>query len=379
MKLSIALAALASVVLIPVAAAAGSLTYTAKSDIVGVTSTATLAGGGNPAFFAQGPNYNGVVSLIMDEGSAGKFICSGTLLPDRMSILTAGHCVSHGAGTANPISTTAYFTDTSNPDSVTYLDPASTAVTVSQYFVNPLYTGEVIDQNDIAVLRLSQAAPSFAVAHQIDFGGDLTGQNFNVAGYGVRSDVGGNVGGDLGPGRLRQGNNTYDFRLDDPAFGGVWLDILLGPGNCDPTLACTADARYTYLSDFDNGNPANDASCVLNNAIFGTITNPWCNLGLGASEVSVAGGDSGGPEFINGRIASITSFGLTFGAPYGDIDGALNETFGEFNGFVPTYIHAQFIHDSMVPEPATWAMMIVGIGAIGYALRRRTVKFGAAA
>jgi len=342
------------------------LTWTAASTIVGQTSTATLAGGGNPIYFAN-PSYNGVVSLIMDEGAAGKFICSGTLLSDRRSILTAGHCVSHGAGTANPISTTAYFSTGANPDSVTYLDPASTAVSVSQYFVNPDYTGEVIDQNDIAVLRLSQAAPAWATSYGIYSGGDLTGTDFNIAGYGARSDVGGAIGADLGPGRLRQGDNRYDFRLGDSDFGGLFTPGFFGEG------AGTA-IDYSYLSDFDNGLPMNDASCQLATTGFGLAPSPkYCNLGRGALEVGDAGGDSGGPEFVNGLIASVTSYGLTFGTDFGDVDGSLNSSWGEFNGFVPTYLHTDFIRSSMLaaPEPITWAQFFVGFGVIGGIARTR--------
>ena len=345
------------------------LNWTAASTIVGQTSTATLAGGGNPVYFAN-PSYNGVVSLIMNEGAAGSFICSGTLLSDRRSILTAGHCVSHGAGTANPISTTAYFTPATNPDSVTYLDPASTAVSVSQYFVNPDYTGEVIDQNDIAVLRLSQAAPAWATSYSLYGGGDLTGQDYNIAGYGARSDVGGAVGADLGPGRLRQGDNRYDFRLGDADFGGFFTPGFFGEG-------AGTQIDYSYLSDFDNGLSQNDASCQLAGA-FGLGGPKYCNLGRGLLEVSDAGGDSGGPQFIGGQIASVTSYGLTFGSDFGDVDNSLNSSWGEFNGFVPVSIHTAFIKSAMGPEPASWALMLGGFGLVGAAMRRRrtAISFG---
>jgi hypothetical protein len=355
----------------PMAAQAGSisgsskgLSWKAQSTIVGQTSTATAAGGGNPIYFAN-PSYSGVVSLIMDEGPAGSFICSGTLLSDRRSILTAGHCVSHGAGSANPISTTAYFSTGSNPDSITYADPASVGITVSKYFVNPDYTGEVIDQNDIAVLRLSEAAPAWAKSYDLYTGGDLTGVDYNIAGYGRRSDVGGAIGADLGPGRLRQGDNRYDFRLGDSDFGGFFTPDFFGE---DPST----EIDYSFLSDFDNGLSTNDASCQLATLGFGIApSSKYCNLGRGALEVGDAGGDSGGPEFVDGKIASVTSYGLSFGPDFGDVDGSLNSSWGEFNGFVPTYIHTKFILSSMAPEPGTWMQMIVGFGAVGAVTRRR--------
>lgn len=347
-------------------------TWTASSLVVGVTSTATIAGGGNPIYLAPKSRYNGVVSIIMDKGAAGKFICSGTLLPCRQSVLTAGHCVSSGAGTLHPITTTVYFNNGS-ADTQTFLDPTSVAITVKQYHVNPLYTGEVIDQNDIAVLRLSAPAPAFAKSYGLFTGGDLTGLNYNIAGYGARSDKGGSVGttppDGLGVGRLRQGNNRYEFRYGDPGFGGFFAGKPVGG------FFGTADNTYTYISDFDNGLAANDASCKLGGA-FGLGGSQFCNLGRGAREVSTAGGDSGGPQFINGQIASITSFGQSYGPMFGDVDTKLNSSFGELNGFVPTFIHAAFI-GSVIPEPASWMMMIAGFGLIGVNVRRTRSKTAA--
>lgn len=357
--------------------------YTATSYLVGQTSTATAVSGGDPIYTAPYPQYAGVVGILMNYGAAGSFVCSGTLLSDRRSVLTAGHCVSSGAGTANPLSTTVFFRGPgSNAETYVYpsggvVDPTVTQVAVSQYFVNSAYTGQVIDQNDIAVLRLADFAPAFAGAgYDIYTGGDLTGEDYNIAGYGTRSLVGGaagttGAGAGAGVGRLRQGDNRYDYAVGDSDFGGQLIADLSGNGN-------NAAKAFSYLADFDNGLAANDAACIL-----ATSTDPnvgyglapsgkYCNLGRGATEVSTAGGDSGGPQFIKGKIASVTSYGLTFGTANGDFDTQLNSSFGEFNGFVPTFIHADFIAAAMagsVPEPATWMQMMFGFGLLGGALR----------
>lgn len=363
--------------------------WTAQSTIVGQTSTATVATGGNPAYLATGPAYRGVVGVLMDYGAGGRFVCSGALLSDRQSVLTAGHCVSGGAGTPNPVHTTVFFANGSDPDVNVYAPgaPGVTAVDVAQYHVNPLYTGEVIDQNDIAVLTLSQAAPAFATGYNIYTGGDLTGKNVNIAGYGNRSVVGGaegttGPGAGAGTGRLRQADNRYDFRLGDPDFDGFFTDVDPATGE---RFFGTADVSYSYLTDFDDGLAANDASCILATGPDGLGVAPsakYCDTGVGALEGSTAGGDSGGPQFIDGEISSVTSYGLTFGTGYGDYKDGLNNSWGEFNGFVPTYIHAQFIADAIaagVPEPASWMMMVAGFGAVGAAVRRRgrvSVSFG---
>ncbi len=365
--------------MLPVAAGAASLTqtgtsnglsWTAQSLIVGATSTATAAGGGNPIYFANQPKYQGVVTLIMNEGAAGSFICSGSLLSDHISIVTAAHCVSNGTA-ARPISTTAYFGTNTNPDSTVYADPTSTVIPISAISVNPKYTGSVIDMNDIAVLRLSTPAPASFTSYDLYTGTSLTGLGFNVAGYGARSDAGGSIGADLGPGRLRQGDNTYDFTFGDPSFGGFFTNI--DPKTGKNFFGTTADISGTILSDFDNGLQANNASCLISTAVTGSTDPRFCGpgtLGIYPTEVSVAGGDSGGPQFVNGQIASVTSFGLTFGPNFGDIDSKLNSSFGELNGFVPISANLDYIK-SAVPEPSSWAMMLAGFGIVGISARRR--------
>ncbi len=344
------------------------VTWQAESRIVGVGSTATIAGGGSAAYLADRPQKNGVVALIMQR-TDGTFICSGSLMNGGRQILTAAHCVSDGAGTANPIKTTAYFYGGPNQDQ--FYNVGATTIDVASYNVNAGYTGEVIDQNDIAVLTLKDFAPAFATQYSLATESDLTGLDFNVAGYGVRSLFGGSVGGtpaNTGPGRLRQGFNTYDFRLGDADFGGFFTDVDPGTGE---NFFGTASIGYSYLSDFDNGLAGNNASCLLA-AAFGLGGAKYCDTGLGFGEVSVAGGDSGGPEFVNGKIASVTSYGLSFGQSFGDVDGKLNSSFGEFNGFVPVWIHGDFLASALgsVPEPASWAMMLAGFGMVGGAVRR---------
>ncbi|MCC7054657.1 MAG: trypsin-like serine protease [Gemmatimonadaceae bacterium] len=342
-------------------------TWHAESYIVGVNSTGTIASGGDPRYIAAQPAYSGVVTLIM-EYPGGAFICSGSLLPDRKSILTAAHCVSSGPDSPRPLRTTVYFPN-ANADGVPYaFDTDRTASrTVTVYNVNRAYTGEVIDQNDIAVLQMDSEAPASATAYDLYTASDIEGGVFNVAGYGGRSNAGGTVGANLGTGRLRQGQNRYDFRFGDSDFGGFFTDRDAAGEN----FFGTAEVEYSYVSDFDSGFAVNDQSCRLAVGGFGIADPKYCDLGTGLDEVSVAGGDSGGPQFIGGKLASVTSYGLTFGPAFGDYDARLNSSFGELNGFVPVYIHAKFIDATMVPEPATFGLMGAGLAVLGLVARRR--------
>ncbi len=335
----------------PVRTASGSyrgIAWQARSVIVATGSTATLAGGGNPAYFASMPQYSGVVALVMTYGGV-LYVCSGTLLPDRRSIVTAAHCVSDGEG-ARPDATTAYFYGGPDPDTVVPFTTLGTPVAVSDYFVNTGYSGDVIDHNDIAVLRLVDEAPAFAASYDLYDGGPdgtLTGKEVNLTGYGRRSSTGGAVGDNLDAGRLRQGDNRYAFRFGDADFSGFW----------DGAFGLGSNEEFSYVADFDSDLAANDASCILAGE-FGLGGGKYCNLGRGFMESTIAGGDSGGPDFIGGRIASVNSYSLSFGSHYGDIDDLVNSTYGEFGGYVPVYRHLDFIRSHLVsPQLSLLASM----------------------
>jgi hypothetical protein len=270
-------------------------------------------------------------------------------------VLTAAHCVSDGTK-ARPLSTTVFFYD--GPlDLNVYVDPGPTLRSVSFYHVHPLYTGEVIDQNDIAILRLSEAAPAFAPIYGLSALGDLTGEVHTIAGYGLRSLTGGDNGTlpgfAAGTGRLRFADNRFDFRFGDPDWGG-FFDGFFG----------TAQVGDVWITDFDNGTVGKDASCTLAGILGVALSPKYCDLGVGAREGIGAGGDSGAAYFVDGRVAAVHSFAWF---PFADTSA---NRFGQFKGAVPVYLHRGFIAGA-VPEPATWAMLIAGFGLVGMAVRRR--------
>lgn len=339
----------------------GGLKWTAQSRIVGQTSTATIGTGGDSLYLPSRPGKDGVVQLLMDYGQLGSAFCTGSLGSDRRSIVTAAHCVSPLASGYTPEKITAIFWN-GDPDATFLQNPDATAIDIVGTFVASGYTGQVIDQNDIAVLRLKDFAPKWAVAYDLYEEDDLSGREFNVAGLGFRSSAGGALGYDLGPSRLREGDNRYDFRLGDPIWGGE--------------LNVFGDAEYghSYLADFDSGLVENDSSCWLAAAV-SLPAGSFCDLGLGAREVAIAPGDSGGPGFVDGKLASVNSYGLSFGNDFGDSDFFLNSSWGEYSGYVPIYLHADWIRgvQAAIPEPATWTMMIAGFGFVGAAARRNRI------
>jgi hypothetical protein len=101
----------------PVKMASGSkngMSWTAVSRVIGQTATSDVLapsntiGGGNP-IYKPSANKSGTVALIMEYSNGDRFICSGSVMADGRSIATAAHCVSGGAGTANPVKTTVHF------------------------------------------------------------------------------------------------------------------------------------------------------------------------------------------------------------------------------------------------------------------------------
>ena len=206
----------------------------------------------------------------------------------------------------------------------------------------------------------------------------MTGTQFNVAGYGTRSTVGGAAGNTAPAGArtgfLREGDNVYDYAWGNSVFDGFFTDIIGGEN-----FFGFAEVEFSYISDFDNGFAAQSQADRICAALAGQAACAGLfgnDNGLGAREVGIAGGDSGGPGFVNGMLASINSYGLTFGSGFGDFGGGFNAGWGEFSGYVPIYIHTDFINASMVamtvPEPGTLAILIIGFGIVGAARRRRT-------
>ena len=212
---------------------------------------------------------------------------------------------------------------------------------------------------------------------------------------GAYTEVGtGTVGGPTGTGSVandylkRTGNNIFELYGDD-----FFSDVSHG----------------VVLSDFDDGTAAHD--------VFGNLTQ--ANSGLDAihqtgvnGEADSSPGDSGGPEFnAAGQIVSTTSFGITGAVLQGycgtnanhptaidpyhnnaagtaivssyttNLSLCTNSSVGEIAGdtlvsynmdFINAYLAAHpTIGAGAVPEPASWAMFIIGFGAVGSAFRRR--------
>ena len=123
------------------------------------------------------------------------------------------------------------------------------------------------------------------------------------------------------------------------------------------------------LSDFDSGGRKHNAMewwftskfrCAPENANPPHAQDGQCTTfkdgsypdfkGFGKLEVGIASGDSGGPGFIDGKIAGVHSFGFTHrctGVTNGtDFDCGLNSSYGEMSGDTRVSVWADFIDDA---------------------------------
>lgn len=302
---------------------------------------------GDPSDYIVNPGqgYDGVVDLIL-EGSR----CTGALLPTGAHILTAAHCVTDDVGNQDVFSGTATFE----------LLTGDTSLSIENFFIHENWTSSLFNGNDIAVLELEDIAPEAAERYDLYREVDEVGQIGDKVGYGWSGN--GNIGSIISSGTKRRGQNLYDST--GALFGGT-----------------TGLLAY----DFDNGQAENDGFGFF----FG---DNYADLGLGLDEVNAAPGDSGGPTFINGQIAGVTSFGMRYVLPNGansDIDNVLNSSFGEFGfdtrvssytGWIDEILNAWLDANdeddnpgddlASVPEPSALAGLMV-LGAAGKLLKRK--------
>ena len=244
----------------------------------------------NPIYaVSNNSNLNGVVRI-----SSGGYYGSGTLLYGGMAVLTAAHLFE-----SNNSSSSIVFETSQGKQTI-----ASSAIKIM-----PQYD-DINGNNDLAIVWLTSAAPHAAQRYELFRSSDDIGSQFTAVGYGAKG-IG--IEGETN-------TSSSDIRLQvinkfDTEAGAV--KDLLGS-----RMAWTPQNDAILVADFDNGTSAHDALGLLMNIN---------DLGYGNSEGMIAQGDSGGPAFIDGKVAGVASYvsSLQMYNVTPDVDTQINSSFGE--------------------------------------------------
>ncbi|MEG3918282.1 trypsin-like serine protease [Microcoleus sp. T3_A4] len=254
--------------------------------------------------------------------------CTGSLLKGGLYVLTAAHCLNEG-GVKVPAETAikANFK----------LPSGEVSISVSNYYIHPGWNGyESEVGNDIAILRLKRLPPKSIEQYDINRNKNEVGKVFTKVGYGyIGLGAKGQDENSNSEAKRYSGQNRYDALIDvlKDAKESDMSDLVLGS---------------QLIFDFDDGSAERDT--------LGRHFPKLRDRGLGKNEIATASGDSGGPSFVEGKIAGISSWGYSdrgfFKTNIADIDKIDdNGSFGEISGDTRVSFYANWI-DKMTQNPS---------------------------
>ena len=164
--------------------------------------------------------------------------------------------------------------------------------------------------------------------------------------------------------------NTFNFSYDFENTSTLVGTFISGFGfDVDPNVTSASATGQFPLTDIDGPNNfASFAAEVCFNGGPGT-----CPNGQPATSIGVGETGSG-------------TFALVFGSPQTSI--TLSNGLDRYQGFTGTNANGQTVTSAIgqpiirprsnpppaIPEPATWAMMLLGFGAVGAAMRRNRAR-----
>jgi len=259
-----------------------------------------------------GNGFDGVVRI-----SSGGYYGSGALLYDGRAILTSAHLLKDSSGVMAASASIQFRTANGTED-----------VTSSEISINPSYD-PINGNNDLALIWLTGTADVAADRYSLYRSSDETGKTMTLAGYGI-------------PGIGATGEESYfsgaPLRLT--AFNRADCDASELKAGLGDTMAWTPLPGTQLTADFDNGGTANDA--------LGQLIGKK-DTGVGTDEGIISPGDSGGPAFIDGKIAGVASYvtSLSTFSAHPDINNKTDSSFGEIAAWQRISAYQQWIDQSL--------------------------------
>ena len=129
------------------------------------------------------------------------------------------------------------------------------------------------------------------------------------------------------------------------------------PETVDFTTTSSAGGTYTSYFDFSNDQAGYYNFALISSTLGATVTLEQVLANGGVTVIDTISGATNSLSLLTGNLDANTTYRFSY-------TGTLPEGGGKVSGNASFYVAA-------VPEPATWAMMLIGFGGIGLAMRRR--------
>ncbi|MBY9064477.1 DUF4394 domain-containing protein [Sphingomonas yunnanensis] len=161
-------------------------------------------------------------------------------------------------------------------------------------------------------------------------------------------------------------NNNYVYNPNDGSLTGAPTTSPLGYAAGDPNAGRDPGVSAAAYTSSSFGQPAASTQLYVIDTDLDVLAKQNNNGGV-LTTVGGLGTDLGSRTSFD--IAGSEAFAYNGNALY-----SVNLNSGALSTLGTTSRQLFGIAVAPVPEPATWAMMILGFGAVGYSLRRRTAR-----
>jgi V8-like Glu-specific endopeptidase len=299
----------------------------------------------------DGASMSGVVMIYV----AGMGSCTGALLGDGTSILTAGHCVDHGT-VAAPSAITIYF---EGPGGLNLSNPyTATSIAVDPGFNGNSYnTSGFTGGQDLAVIQLNALAPASATEYQLDMEPATLGANTVLDGFGYCG---------TGMTGYETSGCTDVLRAGENDFGTT--ANLLSSATGDPFIE-NGSSNELIGQFYDSSDPSTNALRCSTSNTTGCTSSPYSP----SDEVDISPGDSGGPALqdvggtweivgVNDIIDCVNLINGDCAVPPSEYSSTNNSSFGQLFGDTSVVgignENLNFIETQIAPEPGTISLML---------------------